>query len=44
MHMSVRIPGLSRRGPAEAEMVDHWLSETGGVHEPNVFAGEPPLE
>jgi len=38
--MSVRMPGLSRLGPAEAEMVEHWLREAGGLHEPNVFAGD----
>ncbi len=42
MHMSVRIPGLSRLGPAEAEMVEHYLREVGGVHEPVVFAGDTP--
>ncbi len=42
MHMSVRIPGLSRLAPAEAEMVEHWLREAGGVHEPNVFEGDTP--
>ncbi len=40
MHVSVRIPGLSRLAPAEAEMVEHWLREVGGVHEPVVFAGD----
>ncbi len=42
MRVSVRIPGLSRLGPAEAEMVEHYLREAGGVHEPVVFPGDTP--
>ncbi len=42
MHMSVRIPGLSRLAPAEAAMIQYWLREVGGVHEPVVFAGDTP--
>ncbi len=33
------LPGLSRLGPAEAAMVEHYLRKR-GVHEPVVFAGD----
>ncbi len=41
-HAPPGLTGLSRLGPAEAEMVEHWLREAGGVHEPVVFAGDTP--
>ena len=34
--------GLSRLGEPEAAMVEYYLSETGAVHEPVVFAGDTP--
>ena len=30
-----------RLRPHEVEMVEYWLAETGGVHELDVFEGEP---
>ncbi len=41
-HAPPGLTGLSRLAPAEAEMVEHWLREAGGVHEPNVFPGDTP--
>ncbi len=41
-HAPPSLTGLSRLAPAEAAMVEHWLREAGGVHEPNVFAGDTP--
>ena len=33
----------ARLRPHEVAMVEYWLAETGGVHELDVFEGEPPL-
>ena len=39
-HAPPSLTGLSRLSEAEAAMVEHWLREVGGVHEPVVFAGD----
>ena len=36
------LPGLSRLGEVDAELVPHYLAEIGGAHEPNIFAGDDP--
>ena len=36
------LPGLSRLGEVDAELVRHYLGEIGGAHEPNIFAGDDP--
>ncbi len=41
-HAPPSLTGLSRLAPAEAEMIQYWLREVGGVHEPVVFAGDTP--
>ena len=41
-HAPPGLTGLSRLGPAEAAMIEHYLREAGGVHEPVVFAGDTP--
>ncbi len=34
------LPGLSRLGAPEAEMVEYYLDNEGGPRAPNVFAGD----
>ena len=41
-HAPPGLTGLSRLSEAEAAMIQHWLSEVGGPHEPVVFAGDTP--
>ena len=46
-HVFSAPPGLrrlSRLGEAEAEMVEYWLREVDGAREPNIFAGDPPVD
>ncbi len=41
-HAPPSLTGLSRLSEAEAAMIQYWLREVGGVHEPVVFAGDTP--
>ena len=34
---------LSRLEPHEPEMIEFYLRQTEGPHEPDIFAGDPPL-